>query len=107
MNNFILLVWQLRNKLNLSEERVLPVYIHNLSYEFQFIRKWFNWSKVFAIDKRKPVRASTKDGIEFRCSYILSGYSLRNLPTKKYAKLDGDLEYNKLRLPSSKITDDE
>lgn len=107
MNNFILLVWQLRNKLNLSEERVLPVYIHNLSYEFQFIRKWFNWSKVFAIDKRKPVRASTKDGIEFRCSYILSGYSLRNLPTKKYAKLDGDLDYNKLRLPSSKITDDE
>lgn len=65
--------------LNLSINRRLVVYVHNLSFEFQFIRKWFQWAKVFAVDTRKPVYAITESGIEFRCSFLLSGYSLAKL----------------------------
>ena len=65
--------------LQLSEDRRLIVYVHNLSYEFQFIRNRFTWNKVFSIDLRKPIYAITESGIEFRCSYLLSGYSLAKL----------------------------
>ena len=35
--------------LQLSEDRRLIVYVHNLAYEFQFIRNRFTWNKVFSI----------------------------------------------------------
>ena len=57
--------------LDLSEKTILPVYVHNLTYEWQFIRKHFNWSEVFLLENRKPVKART-GGIEFRCSLKLS-----------------------------------
>lgn len=76
-------------------------YVHNLSYEFQFIRKRFEWVKVFALDDRKPVQAVSTIGIEFKCSYQLSGYSLasvgNNLTKYHVEKLVGDLDYTKLR----------
>ena len=47
--------------------------------EFQFIRKYFHFIDVFSIDERKPIYAVTNKGIEFRCSYILSGYKLEKV----------------------------
>lgn len=89
------------NILGLCESRRLIVYVHNLSYEFQFIRKRFTWNRVFSIDLRKPIYAITDTGIEFRCSYLLSGYSLGKLSDQltKYhcEKMTGDLEYSLLR----------
>lgn len=89
----------------------LVVYVHNLSYEFQFIRKHFEWYKVFSIDTRKPIYAITSTGIEFRCSYILSGYSLaklaENLQTFDIRKLTGDLDYSLIRHSKTPLTDTE
>lgn len=89
----------------------MVIYVHNLAYEFQFMRKHFNWSKVFSIDVRKPIYAVTDTGIEFRCSYMLSGYSLArlgtNLITYKVQKLEGYLDYSKIRHSQTKMTDDE
>lgn len=86
------------NRLNLSNNRRLVVYVHNLSYEFQFIRKWFEWDNVFAIDSRKVVKAVTISGIEFRCSYLLTGKSLnkvgKDLTTFKIHKMTGYLDYS-------------
>ena len=81
--------------LSLSKDKILVIYIHNLSYEFQFICKRYTWSKVFAVDNRKPVYAIMLDyGIELRCSYLLSGYNLaklaENLTIVNIAKLVGD-----------------
>lgn len=94
--------------LNLSSDLRLLVYVHNLSYEFQFIRKHFEWGKVFAVDTRKPVYAITTCGIEFRCSYLQSGYSLANLGKNlnKYhcEKLVGDLDYRKIRTSKTPLT---
>lgn len=89
----------------------LIVYVHNLSYEFQFMRKLFTWHKVFAIEERKPIYAVTTDGIEFRCSYLLSGYSLerlgQNLTKYKVEKMSGDLDYDLVRHEETPLTDKE
>ena len=88
--------------------RRLPVYVHNLGFEFQFMRKHFEWVKIFALKEREPVRALTADGIEFRCSYILSGYSLakvgENLLKYPCKKLVGELDYDRIRTPETPLT---
>lgn len=97
----------LQDELGLDENNILVVYIHNMGYEFQFMRKYFNWLNVFAVDDRKPIRALSSFGIEFRDSYILSGYSLAkladNLVSHKIKKLAGDLDYKLCRLPDTPL----
>ena len=111
---FIELTEKLQQTLLLKENRRLIVYVHNLSYEFQFIRKHFTWKSVFSIDSRKPIYAVTDFGMEFRCSYILSGYSLLKLGEllqehKKYPieKLSGNLDYTLTRHYNTKLDHDE
>ena len=41
----------LQDELGLNENNILPVYIHNMGYEFQFMRKYFNWVNVFEIGR--------------------------------------------------------
>lgn len=88
-------------ELDLSEDKRIVIYIHNLAFEFQFFRKHFAWKSVFSLKKREPVRAVTMDGIEFRCSLKLSGMSLAktadNLHKHNIKKLVGDLDYNLIR----------
>lgn len=97
--------------LHLDATHRLVVYVHNLSYEFQFLRLWTKWCKVFAIDTRKPLYAVSELGFEFRCSYLLSGYSLakvgENLHTEKVRKLVGDLDYSLPRHSYTPITQKE
>ena len=98
--------------LKLNDKRRIICYIQNLGYEFQFIRKWFEWSKVFSIDTRKPLYALTQDtGIEFRCSYILSGSSLAKMgeELQKYPvkKMVGDLDYSLIRHSKTPLTPEE
>jgi len=97
--------------LNLHDTRRLVVYVHNLPYEWQFMRKQFRWTKVFFLDARKPVYAINDMGIEFRCSLKLSGLSLantaRNLVKYKSEKLVGDLDYSLIRTPVTPLTEKE
>lgn len=87
------------------------IYVHNLEYEFQFMRKWFDWHDIFADDKRQPLYAVTKGGIEFRCSYRLSGYSLAKLADElryyKTQKMVGDLDYSLIRHTNTPLSDKE
>lgn len=98
-------------ELKLTELKRLIIYVHNLSYEFQFMRKWFKWDKVFSLKSRKPIYALTDNGVEFRCSYLLSGYSLAklgdDLRTYNVKKLVGALDYEKIRHNKTTLTDDE
>lgn len=91
---------------NYDEKHKLVCYIHNFSYEFQFLYSWIKLDDVFAIDKRKPLKAISKDfNIEFRCSYLLSNMNLKkfieNTPNAHYFKGKGDLDYNKVFTPKS------
>ena len=88
----------------------LVIYIHNLAYEFQFMRKYFDWEDetVFATGSRNPIKAVTKSGIEFRDSLALSGMSLattaKNLTKYKVEKLTGDLDYDLIRHHKTELT---
>ena len=108
---FISMIETLSNELKLTNEKRLIIYVHNLSYEFQFMRKWFEWEKVFSIDNRKPIYALTIAGVEFRCSYLLSGYSLAklgdDLRTYEIKKLVGALDYEKIRHNKTRLTPEE
>ena len=108
---FLLVCSKMIEWYNLTKDKRMIVYVHNLSFEFQFLRKLFEWSKVFSLDKRKPIQAVTEDGIEFRCSYLLSGYSLMNLSKQltvyKFEKLMGDLDYSLIRHSETPLSKEE
>lgn len=98
----------LRKHYELSENRRLVLYVHNLSYDFQWIRRHLEWKSVFARDERKAMKAVTTDGFEFRCSYFYTATSLEvaceNLVKYKVKKQVGDLDYNLIRTPKTKLT---
>lgn len=108
---FVHLMNELSSALELGESRHLIVYVHNLSYEFQWMRLYFEWSQVFAIESRAVAYAITDAGIEFKCSYILSGKSLKkvgdDLIKYKVEKLSGDLDYKLIRHELTTLTDKE
>lgn len=108
IEDFARLCKDLQLWLMLSPSQRLVVYVHNLGFEFQFIRKYFKWLKVFAVDDRKPIVATTVQGIEFRDSYILSAYSLAktadNLVSHNIHKLVGDLDYSLVRHSQTPLT---
>ena len=93
------------------DQRRLVIYIHNLSFEFQWLKDRFEWETIFSTAVRKPLYAVTKTGIEFRCSYLLSGVSLakmgKDLRDYPVEKLVGDLDYSQIRLPTTPLTDAE
>lgn len=95
----------------LSDKVRLIVYVHNLEFDFQFIRKYFNWIDYFAREERKPLYICNEFGIEFRCSYMLSGLSLakvgENLQNSTVRKLVGDLDYTLLRHSATPLTEKE
>ena len=105
---FINVINTISGILELDENNRIIVGVHNLGYEFQFIRHYFEWENVFSVDIRKPVYAITTQGIEFRDTYILSGYKLetvgKNLHTYKVEKMVGDLDYTKIRNSKTKLT---
>lgn len=87
----------------------IVVFVHNLSYEFQFIKDFFNFTKILCTDKRKIIAAET-DQIVFRCSYFLSNMSL-----EKFMQFEGvpeeyqksNMDYLKIRYPWTELTEDE
>lgn len=110
-NDFMDCLEMISDYLKLNPSKRLVIYVHNLAYEFQFMRKYFNWIDVFAIDERKVIKAVSDMGIEFRDSYILSGYSLantaKNLVKNKVDKMVGDLDYKLIRTHETPLSDKE
>ena len=110
-SEFLQLCKHLQKTLDLNERRRLIIFIHNLSFEFQFFRKYFKWVSVFATSSRNPVKALTSFGIEFRDSLILSGYKLenvaKNLTAHNIPKMVGDLDYSLIRTKDTTFTQKE
>lgn len=93
----------------ISKNKKLVVWVHFLAYEYQFIRQFFEWQDLFAKDVRKPLRCTTSNNIEFRCSFFLTNKSLSKATKKSkncvHKKLDGDeYNYTEIRYPWSKLT---
>ena len=100
-------------ELNMNTNKIhLIVYVNNLAYEFQWMRRWLEWDEVFATKERRPIHASLKNGIEFKCSYILSNYALAYIGAKlllRYPvqKAVGDLDYSLIRHSGTGLTPQE
>lgn len=101
---------RLAEVLELSHRLRIFIYVHNLGYDFQFIRKYFVWDKIFANEPRRPIYARS-GGFEFRDSYILANASLatvgRNLQKYTVRKLEGDLDYTLIRHSETPLTEQE
>ena len=84
------------------------VFVHNLPFEFQFLKNRFRWTDVFAIaDRHKVVRARA-EGIEFRCTLALTNKSLAAVGKEVgIPKLKGDLDYGLIRHPETPLSQEE
>lgn len=93
-------------------EDTLCIFVHNLSYEFQFLRAIHEFEKeeVFAVERRKVLKATMRGNrFEFRCSYLHSNMSLAEYTDKmdvEHKKLSGDIfDYSIERYPWTPLSD--
>ena len=97
----------------LKEGQYLCAFVHNLSYEFQFFKGIYDFrtEDVFALDKRKVLKAVMNDKIEYRCSYIHSNMGLDEYTHKmgaEHSKLSGeDFNYKISRFSWTLISEKE
>lgn len=106
------MVW-LAERLYRSPKDRIVVYVHNLPYEFQFMRSFMNIDRLFATEARKVVKCIANN-FEYRCSYKLTNMGLdrflKSLPPERvpHQKQSGeDFDYNKLRTPKTELTPQE
>lgn len=101
---------QARIKAALPEGRWLVVYVHNLSYEFQFLKGIYHFvpNDIFAILSRVVLKCDMHNCFEFRCSYKLTNMSLKQFLKKmnvQHQKISGeDFDYSKVRYPWTELT---
>lgn len=98
----------LKKEYCLNDKRKLVIYVHNLSYEFQFMYKFFKVNSLFASDVHKVLKCICNDVFEFRCSYYLSNMSLakfiENTSNTHHKKGVGDLDFNKVYTTLDNLT---
>lgn len=90
--------------------RTTVVFVHNLSYEIQFLSGIFHFENdcIFPTEPRHVLKANI-DNIEFRCSYRLTNLSLDAFTSRynvEHKKLH-DFYYDKIRYSWTEITDEE
>lgn len=93
-----------------SKGAAVPVYVHNLSYEFVFLSGVLDFKPWDVIcGKKREIIKAYYEPLEFRCSYKLTGMSLEAL-TREYnvinKKLDGSkYDYSIARYPWTNLND--
>ena len=100
-----------RLRSELDPDAWLVIFVHNLSFEFQWLTGIYNFKEfeVFAIDERKPLRCDMWDCLEFRCSYLHSNMGLDEYLKKmgvQHEKVHG-FDYYKERYPWTPLSDQE
>lgn len=119
--------------LELAANKVLVIYVHNLAYEFMFMKDFLHIESLFAREAHKVIKllaclesdyekvinkigdvsreTSTIPFFEFRCSYFLSNMSLvkfcENSKFCTHYKLVDTYDYRKIRTPITPMTDEE
>lgn len=97
-----------------TNKKPLLVWIHNMSFEWSFIKRRLKWKynkrgkcSVFALERRKVIKALTESGIEFRDSLIVTQMSLSQM-AKSFEldihKLPGEVfDYDELRFSDTPL----
>lgn len=97
----------------LEDNEWVVIYVHNLSYEFQFLRGIYDFKpeEVFAVDRRKVLKCDMFNHFEFRCSYLHTNMSLAEYTKKMgvfHVKQSGeDFDYTKIRYPWTTLSESE
>ena len=94
----------------LPDDVWLAVWVHNLSFEFQFLRGIYDFKddEVFAVESRRILRCDMWGHVEYRCSYLHTNMRLETYLAKMGVpdqKLSYD--YDKPRYPWTPLSDDE
>jgi len=96
-------------ELNVPERKI--IFVHNLAFEFQFLKSVFHFQEVTARKSHKVMTALMKDyNIMFKCSYIMSNCALKYLPDLyqlPVKKMVGDLDYSLIRHNETELTEKE
>lgn len=116
--------------LELSALKQLVIYVHNLAYEFMFVKDFLYIESLFAREAHKIIKfnaclksdylrtvnrldvsCETFPHFEFRCSYFLSNMSLakfcENSKFCVHHKLEDRYDYKKIRTPDTPQTETE
>lgn len=106
---FQLMLKKLEKNLDIRQDNRIIIWVHNLAYEFQFFRNFVKVVDGFWRDTYKPIYVVLESGIEFRCSYMLTGLSLYDLTRKNdcFYRKEDDFDYRKIRTPSTKLMESE
>ena len=109
-NEFLEFMNRLESCLKTDEK--LMIYVHNLSFEFTFLKGVYSFQpeEVFCIDRRKVLKCEMMGHFEFRCSYLLTNMSLAAFTAKMNVtrKLSGDeFDYKVIRYPWTELTEKE
>lgn len=93
----------------LNEGEYIVVYVHNLAFEFQFLKGIYPFEndEVFAVESRRVLKCDMHKHFEFRCSYRHSNMSLDEFTRTmkvEHQKLAGELDYSIERYPWTEMT---
>lgn len=87
------------------------LFIHNLAFEFQYLKSQFNFEDVVARKSRKVMTCRFSDyNFECRCTLMMTNCALKKLPELyklKVEKMVGDLDYSLIRNSKTILTDKE
>lgn len=85
------------------------VFIHNLSFEFQYLKSNFHFDDVSARKSHKVISAIMRDyNIILKCSYMMSNVALKYLPKMFQLPVEkkvGDLDYDLIRNPNTPLSE--
>lgn len=88
----------------------LLTYVHNLSYEYQFLAGVFDFrlEDIFATDPRKILKLNLCGWVEMRCSYFLTNMTLRRFLRQEEVPVQKEeLDYSKVRYPWTELNPEE
>lgn len=110
---WLLILKQIYDYYELSDEKRLLIYCHNLSYDFtyfyQFLMGTFGAPEILAVKAHKILSARF-GGLEFRCSYLLSNMSLSLWGDKlgsTVRKMVGAIDYDKQHYPDEELSQED
>ena len=102
---------QFLDKLEKNCKKRKIIFVHNLSFEFQFFCTQLKIKEVMSRTSRKVMTCTLADyNIQFRCSLYMTNVKLAKLPDifgLSVEKMVGDLDYSKMRHSLTPLTDKE
>ncbi len=98
-------------RLESKRDSLKIVHVHNLSFEFQFLKGEFDFTEVQARKSYKVMTALMKDfNILFKCTYFMTNCSLAQIPKVfglNTKKMVGDLDYDLIRHSETPLSEKE